>query len=177
MLLVRFVAGVEVGGQAGAGAGPGEGVAGVEQRAIEDVAQEAGHIAGVKLAGDAGLDVAEGIEQDRRAGQADFPAQAGQLIAVAPGSQPQLLDQAQVLLAQQVQREDASIDDEVMAVVGLPDFDENTRAVTQDAGIERRHGDLAVGLTAVRGGNGNQWRPKLAGDALDYLFIHSQSIS
>lgn len=88
MRLVGLVAGVEVGGQAGAGAGPGEGVAGVEQRAIEDVAQEAGHVAGVKLAGHASLNVAEGVEQDGRAGQASFPAQAGQLIAVAPGAQP-----------------------------------------------------------------------------------------
>src|SRR5579859_4076666 len=127
--LVGVVAGEPVGGDAGAGGGPGERLPWSEDAAVEDVGEEAGHIARVEGGADASFKVAEGVQQDGAAGLARFQSQPGELVAVAPGADAQLLDQVQVLFAQQVQGKDAALDQQMVRVVGLPDVDEDARAL------------------------------------------------
>src|SRR5690242_12004600 len=88
-----------------------------------DVAQEAGGAPGVHDVCHAALEVRVAVVQDGNAQRADPMGNVGQLLACPPAHEAQVVNELELVVAQQVQRETAGLEHQVVAEVELVDVD------------------------------------------------------
>ena len=121
--VVRAPLGRHVGAEVG---GRHDGTAGSRRRAVahcDDVAQETGRASRVHHVCHAALEVGVALVQHRNAERAGPMWDAGELVPRAPAREAELVDQLELVVAQQVQDETPRLEYQVVTEVEFVDVD------------------------------------------------------